>query len=192
MVEKNTGIMQDFDSFPQAKPANMYFDEVLDKLMKQTTFFQDMAKEIVFRSLQQIREVPKWVVLIEENTRGCDFFYLLLKGNLGVYEGDNKIAQINGVQVFGEIGFFNGKRIATVLTEEKSYVAKITREFIEELDPKVQAVFYQNIAKELSVKISASNENYSAMLKEAKKKAATLWKTEKLSHNVNHSIVRHL
>ena len=59
----------DFDAFPQIKPANIYLDEVLTKLMEKTAFFQGMAKEIVFKSLQRIREVPKGTVLIEEGTR---------------------------------------------------------------------------------------------------------------------------
>ncbi len=49
----------DFDALPSVKPVNIYFDEVITKLMEKTTFFQGLAKEIVFKSLQKIREVPK-------------------------------------------------------------------------------------------------------------------------------------
>lgn len=100
MLETNVRKGFDFDTFPQIKPVNIYLDEVLTKLTEKTTFFKGLAKEIVLKSLQRIREVPKGVVLIEENTHGCDFFYILLKGNLGVYEGDTNIAHINGVQIF--------------------------------------------------------------------------------------------
>lgn len=194
MLEENKKKVTSFDTFPQVNPNKLYFDEILTKLMEKTTFFHGLAKEIVFQSLQKIREVPTGVVLIEENSRGCDFFYLLLKGRLGVYEGDIKIAEISGTQIFWEIGFFNGKRIATVQTEEKSYVAKITREFIEGLDPKVQAVFFQNIASELSTKISTSNGMYSTMLKNAEKKATDTAKNgiDVLTNHIHNDITQYL
>lgn len=82
MVENEEKQISDFDTFPQITPAKIYFHEVLTKLMEKTAFFQGLAKEIVAKSLQKIREVPEGVVLIEENSRKCDFFYLLLKGKL--------------------------------------------------------------------------------------------------------------
>lgn len=136
----------------------VYFHDTLEKLVRDTDFFQGINKEIVLLSLKKIQRIDAGVTLIEENSRSCDAFYLLLNGTIGIYKQEEKIAEINGVQAFGEMGFLNGKRGATVRTEKTSHIIQMSKAFISSLDPETRSTLHFNLAREVANKIHETNE----------------------------------
>ncbi|EKD66849.1 MAG: hypothetical protein ACD_49C00008G0013 [uncultured bacterium (gcode 4)] len=147
---------------------NISINEIILKLIEKSYFFKWLDNRIIISAIKKWRikivELKKWIEIINEDDHNCDVFYVLLRWKLGIFRGKNKhkhkICDIDKISVIGEIGFINPelKRTATVITEEKSFLMRFDRVFIDNLSEKDQLKIYKNFAKEISSKVIIANE----------------------------------
>ncbi|MCK9272463.1 cyclic nucleotide-binding domain-containing protein [Candidatus Gracilibacteria bacterium] len=143
-------------------------NEIIFKLIEKSYFFKGLDNKIIISAIKKKRiniiELKKGIEIINESDHNCDVFYVLLRGKLGIYRGKNKhkhkICIIDKISVIGEIGFINPeiKRTATVITEEKSFLMRFDRVFIDNLSENDQLKIYKNFAREISSKVMMSTE----------------------------------
>jgi len=147
---------------------NISINEIILKLIEKSYFFKWLDNRIIISAIKKKRinivELKKWTEIINENDHNCDVFYVLLRWKLGIFRGKNKhkhkICDIDKISVIWEIGFINPelKRTATVVTEEKSFLMRFDRVFIDNLSEKDQLKIYKNFAREISWKVMLSTE----------------------------------
>lgn len=143
-------------------------NEIIFKLIEKSYFFKWLDNKIIISAIKKKRiniiELKKWIEIINESDHNCDVFYVLLRWKLWIYRGKNKhkhkICIIDKISVIWEIGFINPeiKRTATVITEEKSFLMRFDRVFIDNLSENDQLKIYKNFAREISSKVMMSTE----------------------------------
>lgn len=147
---------------------NISINEIIFKLIEKSYFFKWLDIKIIISAIKKWRikivELKKWIEIINENDHNCDVFYVLLRWKLWIFRWKNKhkhkICDIDKISVIGEIGFINPelKRTATVVTEEKSFLMRFDRVFIDNLSERDQLKIYKNFAREISSKVMVSTE----------------------------------
>lgn len=107
-----------------------------------------------------ILEFAQGDIIIPEGKWDCNYFFLLLKWELGIYIKDTWITDINVISVVWEIGFLTkSERTATVKAKTNSYLLPLDQFFIDSLSSDAQSKIYRNLAIETWRKLNTMNKN---------------------------------
>lgn len=134
-----------------------------DKITWKTGIFYWLDKTVLLTKLRDhkigILESEPWKVIIPEGKWDCEYFFLLLKGSLGVYKNDNWITDIEELSVVWEMWFlWESWRTATVIAKDRCYLLPLDRAFLESLPQEEQTKIYRNLTIELIRKLVAMND----------------------------------
>ena len=92
-----------------------------------------------------------------------DTFYILAKGDAGVYKGKKRIDKLVKGDCFGEIGFLTAtKRTATVTALTDVLVLKVNASLMEEASPECQLRYYKAFTQTLIYRLSITSARLSA------------------------------
>lgn len=105
-----------------------YFsNERLVALIQKTTLFLKCDRSVAETLLKEscIEKIPPETRLIAQGTKDTHFF-VLLTGEVGVYRGQEHLASLGSLSVFGEsAAIFDKPRNADVITTQESWILKI-------------------------------------------------------------------
>lgn len=108
----------------------------------------------------KIIKLNEWDNLIEEWSKDCWYFYILLEWLSWVFIKWKKIASITPFSTIWEMWFMNSNlwRLATIKCEEDSTLIKIWKEFINWLTEEQNTMVYKNLFIEASNRMNFLNQ----------------------------------
>jgi CRP-like cAMP-binding protein len=124
-----------------AYKAEYFSKERLVALLQKTTLFLRCERAVAESILQasKLEKVEPEQVVIQEGTKSSEFF-VLLAGEMGVYQKENWLATLGPLTVFGEsAAIFDKLRNADVMSHEPSWLLRVNADRI--LDTKSPETF---------------------------------------------------
>lgn len=101
--------------------------DIAVRWLKLVPFFKNMSSRLLIGILKTVnpQSISPHTIIMEEDSEG-DNMYILLKGSVGIYIQNQKIAVIGPRNIIGEKSFLTGnKRSATAKTIDQVYVLEI-------------------------------------------------------------------
>ncbi|EKD30374.1 MAG: hypothetical protein ACD_78C00073G0002 [uncultured bacterium (gcode 4)] len=154
-------------------------EDIVNKLISHSPVFYGFKATTIIRGIKSWKiptvEIAPQTEIIKQWSKSCDFFYVLLRWEVGIYheegKGKVKVQEIKKMSVVGEMGYIDpDQRTATVMTEEKSFFLRFDRVFIEtKLSKDEQYRLEKNLNRELIHKLKESNKRAMKALRKASK-----------------------
>ncbi|NGX47673.1 MAG: hypothetical protein K1000chlam3_01052 [Chlamydiae bacterium] len=126
--------------------------------LKKLSYFSEVSDKAIAQIAQTVirEEFPQQTEVYKEGDDGSSM-YFIIDGKIAALERGTLLAHLGTGKCFGESLFGGGKRIATIVTTEKTILYRFDKKTCENILMK-QNSFCMRLLKELATKIRNSNE----------------------------------